>query len=245
MSRASESITRVDVRFPNEIYDAVQQIAIKDGARTHHISQKVEVSPTIIKLVQLALDNIAGKISDNSINLADRLSDRVFTPLPDKMQVVSDISDMRIEAIVDRRLAELGLFPVCQIESDSTLHFLPDKNDTVPDILPDKDVIVSDRVTILPDKLPDTINIPSDDLSNSDLVAEDVLITQVETIEQVSREIPQSFSFEKFHDWLEIPRPAKRNKATGDIAIAIAKEKGFGDWKMNSSSHTFTKTTGD
>ena len=176
MSRASESITRVDVRFPNEIYDAVQQIAIKDGARTHHISQKVEVSPTIIKLVQLALDNIAGKISDNSINLADRLSDRVFTPLPDKMQVVSDISDMRIEAIMDRRLAELGLFPVCQIESDSTSHFLSDKNDDVPDNISNKGVIISDRVTHLPDNLPDTINIPSDDVSNSESIAEDVQI---------------------------------------------------------------------
>jgi len=243
MSRAGDSVTRVDIRFSNEMYEAIQQLALQDGARTHHISQKVEVSPTIIKLVQLALDNIAGRLSDSKGNVPDSLSDIATNNLPDRDSNVSGISDTRIKAIVDRRLAELGLFPSRQIESGSTPNFLPDKSDVVPDNISDKDVLISDRVTILPDNLPDTINIPSDDSSNSESIAEDVQVTKADAIEQVSRDASESFSFGEFYDWLGLPRSA-RNKSNSDIAINSARSQGRGEWAM-SKSYKFTKQSED
>ena len=242
MSRSSESVTRLDIRFPNEMYHKLQQIAVKDGARTHHISQKVEVSPTVIKLVQFALDTLDGMLSDSSGNISDSLSDIFENDLSDKTINVSDISDKRIETIVDRRLAELGLFPNCQTEHNSTAHSLPDKVNILPDNLSDKDVLISDKVVLIPDNLSD-INIPSDDSSNSESIAQDVQIIQAGTIKQVSGEIPESLSFGDFHKMLDLPNVGKPNKAKGDIAIAIALARGHGNWTMNSTTRKFTKLT--
>jgi hypothetical protein len=239
MSRSSEKGTRVDVMFSNDVYEAIQQLAIHDGAKTHHISKKVEVSPTIAKLVRLGLDALEGKLPDNSSKLSDKLTDKPSNILPDNL---SDTPDKRIEIIVDRRLTELGLFPDRPIEDIPVPHLLPDKNDNVPDNLSVKDVMISDKVDLLPDSLSDNKNTPSDDSSNSESIAEDVLITQADEIEQVSGEILQSYSFTGFHSLLGIPTPA-RTKANGDIAITIARDKGLGDWEMNSTSRKFTKIT--
>jgi hypothetical protein len=281
MSRVSESITRADVRFPNKIYDTVQQIAIKDGARIHHISRKVEVSSTIVKLVQLGIDALNGKLPDSNSLVPDKqpdnLSDNATSILSDTKSTVSgitsEVSD-RLMQLVDDRVAShhvlsrgdvLGLIdiqllhyglvggrqvrasinlqPLSLPESDSDT--LPDTENTLPDNLPDKDVIISDRGASLPDSLPDTENIPSDASSNSESIAEDVRIIQAEAIEQVIEDNPRSFSFAEFHIWLNLPKPDKRNKASGDSIIAIAKEQGRGDWEMDSKSYRFTKITGD
>jgi hypothetical protein len=244
MSRAGESVTRLDIRFPNEMYSRLQQIAVEDGARTHHISQKVEVSPTVIKLVQFAFDTIDRMLSGNSSNisdsLSDSLSDMLLNDLPDKVGDVSGISDKRIETIVDRRLAELGLFPDSQTDDNPTSDSVPDKVDIVPDILPDNGVIISDKVASIPDNLPDTKNILSDDLSNSESVAEVVQVLPTDVIEQVSGEVPTSFSFAEFHKWLGLTPPGKRDKASGEIAIKVARSQGRGEWVMSRQSK-FTK----
>ncbi|WP_373539334.1 hypothetical protein [Chamaesiphon sp.] len=230
------------------MYEKLQQLAVKDGARTHHISQKVEVSPTVIKLVQFALDTLAGILPDNSENIPDSLSDILLNKLSDKTVSVSDISDKRVEGIVDRRLKELGLFPECQtsenpasISIEAIYPPLSDKLESVPDNLPDNDVIISDNGALLPDSLPDTKNIPSDDSSNSESIAEDVQVIPTDAIEQVSGDIPSSFSFGEFHDWLGLTRTA-RNKVNGDTAIDFARSQGRGNWAM-SKSYKFTIQT--
>ena len=86
-----------------------------------------------------------------------------------------------------------------------------------------------------------TVNIPSDDSSHSESIFQDVQIIQTEVIEQVSGEIPESLSFGDFHKMLDLSNTGKPNKAKGDIAIAIAKARGHGDWIMNSTTRRFTK----
>jgi hypothetical protein len=252
MGRSGESVTRLDIRFPNEMYEKLQQLAVKDGARTHHISQKVEVSPTVIKLVQFAFDTLAGMVSDSGENVPDSLPDTLLDDLSDKDVSISDkLSDKRVEGIVDRRLKELGLFP----ESPASENLPPtsieaiypplsDKLESVPDNLPDNDVMISDKGALLPDNLPDTENIPSDDSSNSDLVAEDVQIIQTDAIDQVSGEV-ETLSWGNFHKMLGLSTTGNPDKAKGDIAIATAKEQKRGTWVMNSSTRKFTKLTED
>jgi hypothetical protein len=246
MSRSGESVTRLDIRFPNEMYDKLQQIAIKDGARTHHISQKVEVSPTVIKLVQFAFDTLAGMVSDSGENVPDSLPDMSLKMLSDKDISISDkLSDKMVEGIVDRRLKELGLFPECQIEDEAISPPLSDKHGTVPDSISDKDIMISDKNVLLPDNLSDTKNIPSDDselVTKCDAVELSELPTKCESVELVG-EVPQSFSFGEFHDWLGLTRAA-RNKANRDNAIDFARSQGRGEWVMD-KSHRFTKQSAD
>jgi hypothetical protein len=247
MGRSGESVTRLDIRFPNEMYEKLQQLAVKDGARTHHISQKVEVSPTVIKLVQFAFDTLAGMVPDSGGNISDNLSDTLLPDLSDKVVDVSDISDKRVQGIVDRRLKELGLFPESPASEnlphtsiEAISQSVPDKIESVPDILPDNDVMISDKSALIPDNLPDTENIPSDDSSNSESIAEVVQVTPTNAIEQVSGEVPTSFSFGEFHKWLELTPPDKRDKASGEIAIKLARSQGRGEWVM-SRQFKFTK----
>jgi hypothetical protein len=305
MSRASESITRVDVRFPNEIYDAVQQIAVKGGARTHHISQKVEVSPTIVKLVQLGLDALNGKLPDSEDNVSDILSGNVSDRESTLSAIVAEVSGKVLESLeaaispVKERMEYLdGLSNAAWVDlkndlwlererinvlvRDLTAKGILDPSDTrsvasnrLPDIgtnssvnVPDKiasisthdlsdnitdtEKSISDTVTKvfkipdnaidLSDSLSDNKNISSDDSSNSESIADDVQITPTDAIEQVSGEIPQVYSYSEFHKWVGISASTP-NKANGDIAITIAKDKGLGDWVMNSKSRKFTKQT--
>lgn len=248
MGRSSDKGTRIDVLIRNDVFEAVQLLAVQSGARVHHISKKVETSPTIAKLVELGLDAVKGILPDSIGNVSDNLSGTLSSAVSDTNASVSGkISDKAVEAIVDRRLKELGLFPdypasdnhpITPIES--IFPFLSDKVESVPDTIPDKDVIISDKGALLSDNLPDTENIPSDDSSDVESVAEDVQVIPTDAIEQVSGGISASYSYSEFHKWLGIP-PSTPNKANGDIAITIAKDKGLGDWVMNSKSRKFTK----
>jgi hypothetical protein len=250
MGRSSDKGTRIDVLIRNDVFEAVQLLAVQSGARVHHISKKVETSPTIAKLVELGLDALKGILPDSIGNVSDNLSGTLSSALSDtNISVSGKISDKAVEAIVDRRLKELGLFPDYPVSGnppptliESIFPFLSDKVESVPDIVPDKDVIISDKDASLPDSLPDTQNILSDDSSNSESVAEDVQVTPTDAIEQVSGEIPSSYSYSGFHRWVGIP-PSTQNKANGDIAIAIAKDKGLGTWVMNSTTRIFTRST--
>ena len=161
MRRSGELVTRLDIRFPKSMYDQLQKIAIDDGAKIHHISKKTEVSPTIIKLIQFALDNYDRILSDNNANLADNLSDNstntTIDSLSDRVNTLSDkLSDKMIEAIVDKRLEELGVLANLQSQDN----FVPENIDIIPDNIE----AISDNVNNVPDSIPDSIEAISDNI---------------------------------------------------------------------------------
>jgi hypothetical protein len=249
MSRTSEKGTRVDVMFTNDMYEAIQQVAIKEGAKTHHISKKVEVSPTIARLVGLGLEALQGRLpnKDEEDNLPDKLSD-IITDKVARESFDVEWEQMKIDLLVEReRIDILKQELMSKGIIDSSPHQpLPDKTNNLPDNLSVKNVMISDREVNVSVSLSDTQNIPSDDLSNSDPVAEDVSIiqggTDIENHSPQKESLPTFYSFADFHNFLGLTRPDKRNKANGDIAIVAAEEKGYGNWVMNTSSYKFTKT---
>lgn len=164
------------------------------------------------------------------------------------------------EALV--KLVEIGL----RGDEDETVELLDDKLDEritasvkqlldiefderITNLVNDKlDVMLDERMTAsvkqpLDAELdkPAGENTPSDDSSNSEQVVNHVQIISSDEIEQVGGENPQSYSYSEFHKWVGIPTSTP-NKANGDIAITIAKDKGLGDWVMNSKSRKFTKS---
>jgi hypothetical protein len=182
-------------------------------------------------------------ISDNSENISDSLSDTLLPSLSDKAVNVSDISDKRVEGIVDRRLKELGLFP----ESPASENLPPTSIEAIyPPLsdkfesVPDNDVMISDKSALIPDNLPDTENIPSDDSSNSESIAEVVQVIPTDAIEQASGEA-ETLSWGDFHKMLGLPTTGNPSKAKGDIAIVTAKEQERGTWVMNTKTRKFTK----
>jgi hypothetical protein len=55
--RSDDKIVRLDVRFPKSIHDEIEALAIANGSPIHHISKKPTLTPTILNLIRIGLDN--------------------------------------------------------------------------------------------------------------------------------------------------------------------------------------------
>ena len=156
-SRADD--TRIDVRFPLSILQAIEQIAEQDGAKIHHISGKRILTPTVIELVRLGLCQVSDKyqleISDTRLDhLAGKVSD-TLTPrveliegeLADLKKLVTDLSDKLSDGLSVTSAVKLS-----DNNSDKLSDKLPELvSDTICDTLSDINIQLSDT---LPDKLP-------------------------------------------------------------------------------------------
>ncbi|MCB8762191.1 hypothetical protein [Planktothrix agardhii] len=55
--RSDDKIVRLDVRFPKFLHDEIEALAIANGSPIHHISKRPTLTPTILDLIRLGLDN--------------------------------------------------------------------------------------------------------------------------------------------------------------------------------------------
>ena len=106
----SEKITRVDVRIPNDIYSQIEAIAIETNQPVHHRIGKPVVTPIILNLINLGLEQIA-KEDFNLESLTDKqsginrikeaeLEKKILASLEDKLEVM--IEDQIRELLGDK-----------------------------------------------------------------------------------------------------------------------------------------------
>jgi hypothetical protein len=105
--KTRQSDSRIDVRFPDEIYEAIKSIAQKDGAKIHHRSGEIILTPTVVKLIRIGISHLSDEyqISLSDTYLSDNLASRVVTieqELSDLKKLVITLCDRLPDDLADK-----------------------------------------------------------------------------------------------------------------------------------------------
>lgn len=77
-NRRTDTVTRVDVRIPNELYSQIQKIAIAIfNAKIHHRSNKPEISPTILELIKIGIAHLESTLPATDETAGDELREQI------------------------------------------------------------------------------------------------------------------------------------------------------------------------
>lgn len=119
-SRQTDTVTRVDLRIPNHLYSQIQSIATKHfNAKIHHRSNKPEVTPTILELIQIGIAHI-----ESNLPVADEVNQRKVAEANDLKRQIQEL-DARLSKVesklqgVESNNVELKV--VSQVSSDEEL----------------------------------------------------------------------------------------------------------------------------
>jgi hypothetical protein len=102
MSRSTDKFHRQDFKIPIDLYQRLQEIAVKHfSAKIHHRSNKPEITSTLISLLQLGIESLEN--SDEPKKLVNRFinSDKGKPITFEQCQAMIDsaISQLRLELI--------------------------------------------------------------------------------------------------------------------------------------------------
>ena len=77
-SRQTDTVTRVDIRIPNHLYSQIQSIAVEHfNAKIHHRSNKPELTPTILELIQIGIAHIESNLPVADESVTDELKKQI------------------------------------------------------------------------------------------------------------------------------------------------------------------------
>ena len=77
-SRQTDTVTRVDIRIPNHLYSRIQSIAVEHfNAKIHHRSNKPELTPTILELIQIGIAHLEANLPVADESVTDELKKQI------------------------------------------------------------------------------------------------------------------------------------------------------------------------
>ena len=77
-SRKTDSVTRVDIRIPNELYEQISDLAVSHfHAKIHHRSNKPEVTPTILELIKIGIAHLNSTLPVTKDVTAETVTDEL------------------------------------------------------------------------------------------------------------------------------------------------------------------------
>jgi hypothetical protein len=96
--RQTDTVTRVDVRIPNHLYSQIQSIATKHfNAKIHHRSNKPEVTPAILELIQIGIAHIESNLPVINEGVTDEFRGQIKDLSARLSEVESKLSEHLIE----------------------------------------------------------------------------------------------------------------------------------------------------
>lgn len=117
-TRHTDTVTRVDVRIPNELYKQIQKIAIaRFKAKIHHRSNKPEISPTILELIKIGIAHFDSESIKQAIDFTSTLGDeRTDETAGDELKEWIEQLDSRLTAVENKLSSKSFTAPELETE---------------------------------------------------------------------------------------------------------------------------------
>ena len=113
-SRKTDSVTRVDIRIPNELYQQISDLAVSHfHAKIHHRSQKPEVTPTILELIKIGIAHL-----ESTLPVTHDVTNETVT---DKLQQQIVQLNSRLLTVEDKLSEVNAIAPIDESASSRTV----------------------------------------------------------------------------------------------------------------------------